>query len=183
MYEKYDFRVFRYTADHLRKWHLILLDLGIENSIHPCMNRDGVLFVENIGADASGVPGLNYGMQFGDDLFRTVAVNDRQFLEVAGPKFSRAEVASRYIVMYAVDLVRVHLGLMSVKGALNELGLDHRVTVDEDLCRLSVSTEPAVYSLTDLHDAASISRIMCMKDAESGVLLANGLAESIDGSN
>jgi hypothetical protein len=179
MYEKYDFGVFQRTADYLREWQHMLLDLGVEPSIHPCVNEDGVLFVEDIGTDVSGILGLNYGLSFGDDLFRTVSVNDRQFLEVSGPKFSRLEVASRYIVMYAVDLVRVRLGLMSVKGSLNALGVDGRVTVDESLRQLTLNSDFAVYSFTDLHAAASISHIMCMNDAELDTLLAAGLAEAI----
>ncbi|MFC4123691.1 hypothetical protein [Nocardia rhizosphaerae] len=179
MTDKYEFRDFRPLAERLEYWRNMLDGMGWESEIHPCMNRDGVLFLEDIGADSSGVAGLNDGLMYEHELYKSVSVNDRQFLEVSGPKFSRLVDASQYIVMRLIDRVRHRVGLATVESAFDSAGLDPNVNADEELHRVALDRDPDVYCLTHRLAAVPISHLMCMEPSRLDALLADGLADAI----
>lgn len=176
---KYEFRDFRPLATRLEFWRSSLDGMGWESEIHPCMNREGVLFLEDIGADLSGVAELNDGLIHEDGLYKSVSVNDRQFLEVSGPKFSRLVDAGQYIVMRLIDRVRYRVGLATVESVFDSAGLDPNVNADEEFHRVELERDPGIYCLTHRLAAVPISHLMCMEPSRLDALLAEGLADAI----
>lgn len=181
MIDQYQFGRFRPLAERLQFWRRELDRMGWESEIHPCMNRDGVLLVEDIGLDSSGVAGLNQGFLYEDGLYKMVVVDDRQFLDTYGLDFSRLEDASQYMVMRLIDAVRHRVGLATVHCALDSMGLHPKVNADDEYDRIALDDDPDIYCDCYRLVAVSISHLMCMESSRLDSLLADGLAEAIRG--